>query len=251
MKKNKQMNKTKALLFLLATGSTLALSGCGKEEKTPEDFAYESTEGIATEASNGNEITTYEDGPFVEIEGSRVLKYKNVVMNMKPYIDTNEIWKKCGHEEHVYNQYDYAYYDYDQDGENEVILYLRYQENDEDYLDLALLDYVDDQIIVKSCFPKDLKNSTILLVYKYTEEDADGNKVEKECLANYTWDPNNIDDSAIKRLDYSNETGAYETLKPYSKLVVDLEKEGMYPTPLYQYTGATYCDTSAFLDEEE
>lgn len=101
------------------------------------------------EGEDGTDITAVIDGGFIPgaggtyapVNGSALAQYNNIVTHMDSYVAQI---KGYGLQE-SYSQYDYMLHDYDLDGEKEVILYLRYYNEDDVYmLDLCFLDYTDE-----------------------------------------------------------------------------------------------------------
>lgn len=241
--KKQTFGRCRFALLLCVAATAMALTGCGKNKTNTEEIIDVSTADSYTEEDSFNP-SAYDDQPFVEIDGTSDEQFLNVVMNMKPYIDTYKIYEQLGHTENPYDMYDYDYYDYDFDGVNEVILRLKYMENNEDMRDTVLLDFVDNKVIVKSMIGKEFDDNSFYCYY--TDPKAKDGE-QKEFLAKYEWDLSvSPATSAIYIVDYSGETIQFETAEAFDEVKIDLEEIHIRAMPLYQYVDSSFCDQSPF-----
>ena len=121
---------------------------------------------------------------------------------------------------HTYLVKDYMYFDYDGDGENEVILYFSYKDADDVYCrDTVFLDYSVDSGVYVRAFVNDGDDDSYFYAEYYGK------------LARYSWRTNPLE-SYLYCVDCSK-TLTYVLEKSYDEIIVDLKKEGLYPLPLY------------------
>ena len=144
--------------------------------------------------------------------------YKTIVQNMVPYLASIGIDKQ-------YDFYDYLYFDYDHDGDEEVILYLRFKADAEFYEDLVFLNYNTNTEKVEP----------IDGVYH-----LGASETCYECKGDFmihSWDIEN-DKSEIYVLDSTNGV-SFNLIKEYDYVFTDFEKEGMYGFVLYYHDPET------------
>lgn len=143
--------------------------------------------------------------------------YQNLITNMNAYIASNSRLNKD------YNQKDYMFYDYDLDGEKEVILYLGYNEDDTDYRDVVFMDY----------FPNE-QQIDVVAISNYEINDASFYCEYEGRMARYSWLPNDISQSYLYGVYVDDSRNLIYVLEAsYDYLVSDLDAEGMRPLPLY------------------
>lgn len=142
--------------------------------------------------------------------------YQNVIDNMATYVASNSLLAK------EYISYDYMFYDYDNDGEKEVILYLEFEENDIFYRDVVFMDY----------FPEKQMVDTVAVV-NYDIDDKSFYCEYDGRMARYSWITNPFE--SYLYIVYVDDAGSlrYVLEKGYDYIVEDLDAEGMKPLPLY------------------
>jgi len=145
-------------------------------------------------------------------------QYESVRANMEEYVAMQE-----GLLDYYDYGYDYMIFDYDDDGEKEVILYLRYSNEDrETILDLCYLDYTPDKG-----------------VYTYA---IDTGNMDESCfyaeyngkLVRYSWRFNPTE-SYIYSVYASDGTLMYVLEDAYDEVFSEVENHGLYPLALYGY----------------
>ncbi len=174
-----------------------------KEDK--DDKKEDNGEAVA----DGDIIISVEGDAWKDVR----VAYYDLVKNMRDYV------ANCDALNQEYVSYDYMYFDYDGDDENEVILYLEYKD-EEFYRDVVFMDYFEDrkEVGILAINYAELNDSSFYAEYKYK-------------MARYSWP--NTSESYLYSVDVNDERLVYVLEEAYDYLVVDIEKEGMHPIPLY------------------
>lgn len=141
-------------------------------------------------------------------------QYNDVISNMHSYV------AQISELQDEYDQYDYMYFDYDQDGEKEVILYLRTTDDQrETYLDLCFLDYTPDKGVYK--LATNLNDAENYCYYS----DYNGS------LVRYSW-TKKTDQSFLYSVNISSGTLIYVLEESFDEVLIDDDRTGK-PLPLY------------------
>lgn len=164
---------------------------------------------------------------YAPISGGPVAQYNNVISNMASFVALNG----GGRLQAEYLGYDYMLFDYDHDGEKEVILYLRYY-NDEDVyiLDLCFLDYTDATgVYVNAITTGDVDDSCYYA-------DLNGS------LVRYSWSTSPYE-SYIYEVDTSKDgVLMYVLVDAFDEVIMDYDITGT-PVPLYGYWEMIFDDS--------
>lgn len=141
--------------------------------------------------------------------------YNEIIAHMADYLAENT---KHGRD---YISRDYMYFDYDGDGQNELILYAGFNDENSEFMrDVVFLDY------------NEATQSIYTLAVNYDEHNDESFYAEYDGkMARYFWTHGSYD-SYLYLVSVHNGL-VYVLEKSYDHLVVDLESEGMHPIPLY------------------
>ncbi len=155
--------------------------------------------------------------------------YREVCENMTDYISGIDALSED------YVSYDYMYFDYDQDGEGDVILYLRYFVDKKMMIDLAFLYYnpSTDRIEVRAINKADDDDSCFYGSYN-------------NMLVRYSWITGTYE-SYLYSVQFVNGNLTYVLEAAYDEILLDYESKGIVALPLYLHAGQ-YTDISPFLN---
>lgn len=155
-------------------------------------------------------------------------KYREVCEDMENYVAA------IPELDEEYITYDYMYHDYDQDGEENVILYLEYSEDDTWMRDVVYLYYNEetDSIDVFAVVQNEAED-----IHFYCDYNGK--------LARYSWSTTPYE-SYLYVVVVEDEKLTYVLEGAYDEIFTDYEERGMKPLPLYLHAG-DYTDLSPFL----
>lgn len=147
--------------------------------------------------------------------GSKYSQYEYIIENMHSFVEAQPRLRD------EYLQYDYMIYDYDMDGEKEIILYLRYYNDEEKYmLDLCFLDYTPAKgAYVYAINTGDVDDSCFYANYKGK-------------LVRYSWNTNPYE-SYIYSVYASDGKLTYVLEEAFDEIISDISEAGLEPLPLY------------------
>lgn len=183
----------------------------------PDEDDENSTDDATSNNDSNASIASGDDGVLSVKGTSRVKGYNDIVTNMPSYV-ANLSGTRLRAE---YDQYDYIYFDYDEDGEKELVLYLRYSDGDRtEYLDLCFLDYYanEDVIKIRAINTGDVDDSCYY-----------GNYNGK--MARYSWRTSPYE-SYLYVLEWNDESLIYVLESSWDEILTDYDKTGQ-PLPLY------------------
>lgn len=141
--------------------------------------------------------------------------YTDLIKNMRDYV------AGCDALAEEYIVYDYMYFDYDEDEENEVILYLGYNAENGDYMrDVVFMDYFEErhEVGILAISPE-LNDSSF-----YAEYDSK--------LARYSWITSPYE-SYLYVVCVRDGSLAFVLEEAFDYVITDIEAAGMHPLPLY------------------
>lgn len=224
------MRKTK--LFKVATAAIMALAigmsmtGCSlpfaKGDNDTEELLFEPGEVDIIASTEAAEPIVDDGAPWNITSDSAIEIYNKIRENMHDYVAAIDSIQD------EYVGYDYMYFDYDQDGEKEVILYLRYfvtleDDKQQEMLDLVFLDYDAESksVYIKAINTGDVDDSCFYGDYK------------EGTLARYSWSIN-PNESYMYSVQFNEEGSLIYVLEEgYDEIISEFEKIDIVPLPVY------------------
>ena len=124
---------------------------------------------------------------------------------------------------HDYIVRDYMRYDYDLDGEKELILYLGYKDEDDDFMrDVAFMDMdADGKVYLRATSVGEVNDQSFYCEYQ-------------GLLARYSWTTKPMESYLyVVSASADGSSLAYVLEQSWSEIVGDIDAAGMHPLPLY------------------
>ncbi len=174
----------------------------------PEEDYDEPTEEVTEE--------TTEEVAEVPTEG-HYANYIEVVSNMAAFIEVN-----ASRLPNDYITLDYMCFDYDLDGEIEVILYLGYYDGDVYMRDIGFLDYSEEnqEVYIRAVNKGDVDDTMFYMEYN-------------GMMARYSWRTSPMESYIYNVMVDDENTLIYVLEDGYDYIVSDITEAGMHPLPVY------------------
>ncbi len=209
-----------ALAFSLAAcGNQPSNNNRDEKEEREETDNKEDVEDKKDKDGNEAEDSEMASDIVISVDGDEWkdvrAAYTELIKNMKDYV------AGCERLNEEYITYDYMYFDYDEDEENEVILYLGYNTEDGDYMrDVVFMDYFEErhEVGILAISHAELNDKSF-----YAEYDSK--------LARYSWV--DVNESYLYIVNVRDGSLSFVLDEGYDYLISDLEAAGMHPLPLY------------------
>lgn len=208
------MNVKKIMAVLCAATCLISLVGCGKsQQKTDSEVVeHEVENNVDNKADASNGATD---------EGKMVACYNKLIKDLDNFTANEEGLNK------EYVARDYMYFDYDKDGDKEVILYLEYCEEEVFYRDVCFMDYDADadDVYVRAISNAEVNDNSFYAEYLGDEEDF------KNCMARYSWTTNPYESYTYAVI--VDDSFRFVLVNAYDYLASDIEEVGLSALPLH------------------
>lgn len=206
-------NKNKAKKQDMTSEQLITEEPWSEEPDTPKpDDITDETTAEVIEA-----VTEATEEPSATTGNGRYASYRDVVTNMAAFIEDHSARLSCD-----YIERDYMCYDYDEDGEIEVILYLGYYKGDEYMRDIAFLDYDEDaqEVVLRAVNKEDPNDTMFYMEYKGK-------------MARYSWRTSPMESYIYSVMVNDEDSLIYVLEEGFDYIVTDIDEAGMHPLPLY------------------